>query len=376
MWGEAPECCERSGPNVHQTTVGRGSRPLIRVGRVVRGRDPVTQFPGDHPAAGWQPRHAPDPVVAVSPLPGVQDPAAVEEPDGGEILAGVVGETQRRAGAEWPGGGVVSPMEGTGVLARGEPSDQQQAEARRHADGELPTKCRSYPSGAAAFRRCSSVFQRGYHSGRRRHLDPRKQPMTVVPLLLAVLLQQPAAPPAPQAPARVPPSVGDTSPFRRLELPAPNLIREGSGMPGPRYWQQRADYTIQVSLDTAAHTAGGRETIRYTNNSPDTLRYAWLQVDQNIYREDSRGGAINPADARWAARGFQGGYTITAFDAVRSAAGAAGRPASARRSLTTTVNGTLLRADLDRPLPPDGTATWEIAFSFQIPEHGSDRMGR
>src|SRR2546426_190311 len=198
--------------------------------------------------------------------------------------------------------------------------------------------------------------------------------MTVAPLLFAVLLQQPAAPPAPQAPARVPPSVGDTSPFRRLELPAPNLIREGSGMPGPRYWQQRADYTIQVSLDTAAHTAGGRETIRYTNNSPDTLRYAWLQVDQNIYREDSRGGAINPADARWAARGFQGGYAITAFDAVRSAAtrGQAG----IRRSLTTTVNGTVLRADLDRPLPPGGTATWDVAFSFQIPEHGSDRMGR
>ena len=198
--------------------------------------------------------------------------------------------------------------------------------------------------------------------------------MTVAPLLFAVLLQQPAAPPAPQAPARVPPSVGDTSPFRRLELPAPNLIREGSGMPGPRYWQQRADYTIQVSLDTAAHTAGGRETIRYTNNSPDTLRYAWLQVDQNIYREDSRGGAINPADARWAARGFQGGYAITAFDAVRSAAtrGQAG----IRRSLMTTVNGTVLRADLDRPLPPGGTATWDVAFSFQIPEHGSDRMGR
>src|SRR3989442_12004174 len=69
MWGEAPECCERRGPNVHQTTVGRGSRPLIRVGRVVRGRDPVTQLPGDRPAAGWQPRHAPVPVVAVSPLP-------------------------------------------------------------------------------------------------------------------------------------------------------------------------------------------------------------------------------------------------------------------------------------------------------------------
>src|SRR5438128_12217545 len=186
--------------------------------------------------------------------------------------------------------------------------------------------------------------------------------MTVAPLLFAVLLQQPAAPPAPQAPARVPPSVGDTSPFRRLSLPASNLFRECSGRPWPLYWQQRADYTIRASLDTAAHTVSGRETIRYTNNAPDTLRYVWLQVDQNLDREDSRGGAINPADARWAARGFQGGYTITAFDAVRGGAGGrggAGSPAAVRRPLTTTVNGTLLRVDLDRPLPPGGTATWE-----------------
>jgi len=196
--------------------------------------------------------------------------------------------------------------------------------------------------------------------------------MLVVPLLLAVL-QQPTAPVQAPPSVRVPPSTGDTSPFRRLELPAPTLIREGSGMPGSRYWQQRVDYTIQVSLDTAAHTVGGRETIRYTNHSPDTLRYVWLQVDQNIYREDSRGGAVRPADARWAARGFQGGYTISAFDAVASAARG---QASTRRPLSTTLNGTVLRADLERPLPPGGTATWDVAYSFQIPGHGSDRMGR
>src|SRR5712692_10128875 len=214
---------------------------------------------------------------------------------------------------------------------------------------------------------------RGYDSTRRRYSYPRDIVMIVVPLLLAAWQQ--AAAPA-QAQPRLPLQVGDTSPFRRLTLPTPNLIREGSGMPGPRYWQQRADYTIRASLDTAAHSVSGRETIRYTNNSPDTLRYVWLQVAQNIYREDSRGGAINPADARWAARGFQGGYTITAFDAVGGAAGRAGRQAAPRRPLTITVNGTLLRADLDRPLPPGGTATWEVAFSFQIPERGSDRMGR
>src|SRR2546428_13642290 len=89
--------------------------------------------------------------------------------------------------------------------------------------------------------------------------------MLALALVVAVLQQSPPTP--------LPPQVGDTSPFRRLALPTPTLIREGSGRPGPRYWQQRADYTIHASLDTATHTIAGSETIRYTNNSPDTLAY-------------------------------------------------------------------------------------------------------
>ncbi len=200
--------------------------------------------------------------------------------------------------------------------------------------------------------------------------------MLVLSLLVATL-QQPVAPPtAPAAPAALPPlpnAWSDTSPFRRLALPAPTFLREGSGRPGPAYWQQRVDYTIAVTLDTGTHTVSGRETIRYTNNSPDTLTYVWLQVDQNIYRDDSRGTALYPPDARWAARGFDGGYAITRFDAVRAARAPA---PPARVALKTTVNGTLLRVELDRPLLPRATATWEIAYAFQVPEHGSDRMGR
>jgi peptidase M1-like protein len=170
----------------------------------------------------------------------------------------------------------------------------------------------------------------------------------------------------------LPAQVGDTSPFRRLALPAPTLIREGSGRPGPRYWQQRADYSIRASLDTATHTLSGSETIRYVNNSPDTLTYLWLQVDQNIYRAASRGAAINPTDARFSSRGFEGGYTI---DYVRAVRRTGGQPARTT-SLATTVNGTMMRADLDRPLAPGQVATLEVAFSFEVPEHGSDRMGR
>jgi hypothetical protein len=189
--------------------------------------------------------------------------------------------------------------------------------------------------------------------------------------LVLVALQQPAPIPVPPARQALPPQVGDTSPFRPLPLPAPTLIREGSGLPGPRYWQQRADYTIRAGLDTATHTIAGSETIRYANNSPDTLRYVWLQLDQNIYKANSRGAALNPADARFSGRAFEGGYTIEYVRAVRRVGQAAGRI-----PLASHENGTMLQVELDRPLAPGGRAELELAYRFEVPEHGSDRMGR
>ena len=196
--------------------------------------------------------------------------------------------------------------------------------------------------------------------------------MTAFSLLLLAALQQPA----PAGPARLPVGTADTSPFRRLAWPTPTLLREGSGAPGPRYWQQRADYVIRAALDTAAHTITGRETIRYANNSPDTLRYLWLQLDQNIYRTDSRGAAINPTDARFAGAGFVGGYTIESFGEMLAGPRTAQGPTTRVAPLHTTVNGTMLRAELDRPLAPGRTITLDVAYHFQVPEHGSDRMGR
>src|SRR2546425_2891379 len=183
--------------------------------------------------------------------------------------------------------------------------------------------------------------------------------MILLPLVLA-LAQQPTQPS--QLPP-LPAARTDTSPFRRLALPTPTMVREGSGRPGPVYWQQRVDYTIAVSLDTATHTIAGRETIRYTNRSPDTLRYVWLQLDQNLFRDDSRGALLNPPDARFAARGFRGGFVLDRVESVR-------------RTLRTIENGTLLRVELDRPLPPRAITSLEMGFSFQVPEHGADRMGR
>ena len=77
--------------------------------------------------------------------------------------------------------------------------------------------------------------------------------------------------------------------FRQLEemLPTPNEYRTASGAPGHRYWQQRADYTIDAELDDAARRITARETVTYYNNSPDALSYLWLQLDQNVFARDS-----------------------------------------------------------------------------------------
>src|SRR5216683_5213432 len=161
MGREAPEGGERARPGVDQAAIGRGGRPRKRVGRVSGGWDAVTQLPGDGPATGRQPGDAAIPVGTIEPLPRVQDRTAIGEPSRCEILARIVGEPKRRAGAEGSGRRVQAGVERAGVLARGENGDEQQAVARRHEDGRNVFRPRwsatdrfaSYPSPAAAFRR-------------------------------------------------------------------------------------------------------------------------------------------------------------------------------------------------------------------------------
>jgi hypothetical protein len=164
-----------------------------------------------------------------------------------------------------------------------------------------------------------------------------------------------------------PPASVAQDPFRRIDRmdwPGPNRYRDASGAPGPDYWQQRADYTIAATLDTTAKTIRGSVSIRYTNNSPDTLRVLWLQLDQNLYRTGSKGSLLFAAESRWGVRGFQGGYAITGLQVN-------GRAAATR------VDDTMMRIDLDTPLAPrGGVATVGMQFSFTVPDHGSDRMGR
>ncbi|HEY0433781.1 MAG TPA: M1 family peptidase, partial [Chitinophagaceae bacterium] len=94
-----------------------------------------------------------------------------------------------------------------------------------------------------------------------------------------------------------------------------NEIRTGSGEPGPKYWQNRADYKIDCTLDTATHRITSEVEITYTNNSPDNLKFLWLQLDQNIYRNESRASyTTTEAGGRWANAKFTQGDVIKSVE--------------------------------------------------------------
>ena len=159
----------------------------------------------------------------------------------------------------------------------------------------------------------------------------------------------------------------------------PNGVRTGSGEPGPGYWQQRADYVIRATLDTASRSVRGEERITYTNNSPDTLRYVWLQLEQNLFNSESRGYRVFGQDPRFGTKGAevsvspaQGGRAGAA--ATQAKPGVPARAAVPASALEYTVNGTEMRIDLARPLPPKGKQLLELAWSFPFGAN-SNRMG-
>ena len=138
--------------------------------------------------------------------------------------------------------------------------------------------------------------------------------------LASTLSAQAAATPRPNPSGPDLTGVGDTSMFAPLNLPPGNIYRSGSGAPGPKYWQQRADYDLHGTLDTAAKALHGEMTLRYTNNSPDTLRFVWFQVEQNAFKNGSLNSYVFPADSRFGARNFEGGDVIDRFNQVGGAA--------------------------------------------------------
>lgn len=157
--------------------------------------------------------------------------------------------------------------------------------------------------------------------------------------------------------------------FRQLsedELPTPNEYRTASGAPGNRYWQNRADYVIDVELDDVNQRIIGKETVTYKNFSPDTLDYLWLQIDQNIFAKDSDAEITRPAPAfdgrgmpirqldLMVNRDYDGKVNITG---VRDSRGIA---------LKNTLNKTMLRIDLPTPLAPGGSFVFSIDWDYAI----------
>lgn len=146
-------------------------------------------------------------------------------------------------------------------------------------------------------------------------------------------------------------------------LPTPNEYRTGSGAPGPKYWQQKADYTIHVELHEPTNSISGSEIITYTNNSPDVLKYLWLQLDQNILSEDnslanSTTGVVKDSiEAKAYAADvsdFKAGFNIKS---VKDTNG---------KSLAHTVNNTMMRVDLPQPLRSGEKYSFAIEWSYNI----------
>jgi hypothetical protein len=164
------------------------------------------------------------------------------------------------------------------------------------------------------------------------------------------------------------------SKFRQLyqEFSTPNSYRSASGAPGPNYYQQQADYKMDITLDDKNAKIYGEETITYTNNSPDVLEFLWVQLDQNVRTKDTKSALRDGGGVRLTAttasfvssymkESFDGGFNI---EFVKDANG---------RSLPFTINQTMMRVDLPTPLAANSQVSFSIKWWYNIPDHTTDR---
>jgi hypothetical protein len=164
-------------------------------------------------------------------------------------------------------------------------------------------------------------------------------------------------------------SVMSQSKFAQLdtELPTPNEYRTAAGAPGHNYYQQKADYKMQIRIDDETQKLSGEETITYTNNSPDKLEYLWLQLDQNIYDVNSDTKLIevekmedfkNIGDVKKKLFYYDGGFKV---ESITSASG---------QKMSYAINKTMMRINLDKPLLPKTSISFKIKWWYNI----NDRM--
>ena len=170
-------------------------------------------------------------------------------------------------------------------------------------------------------------------------------------------------------------AIPEVDPFRQLDeaLPTPNSVRNAAGAPGPNYWQQQVDHAIEVTLDPSKREITGSQRITYHNNSPDELRYLWLQLDQNRFKWDSLGERAEPAPDLSAPQGisflrqaiekteWEGGYRDIV---VTSGSG---------KSLATTIVDTMMRVDLPTPLASGSRFEFSMTWTFSVLKNSTDR---
>jgi len=160
--------------------------------------------------------------------------------------------------------------------------------------------------------------------------------------------------------------------FRQLgqELPTPNVYRAASGAPGHEYWQQQADYIMDIEINDEKQTISGFETITYHNNSPDPLDYLWLQLDQNVRAKNSDSHAIrnnsisdrmSPGQMRSINNDFDGGFKILE---VKDQSG---------QPLSYVINKTMMRIDLPKTLTSGSKTSFSIKWWYNVNNRATDR---
>jgi len=161
--------------------------------------------------------------------------------------------------------------------------------------------------------------------------------------------------------------------FKQLydEFATPNMFRTGSGAPGPAYYQQQADYKMDIEIDDVNAKLYGDETITYTNNSPDELSYLWVQLDQNMRARDSKTPLINSSGIGPATSGsraartylkerFDGGFNIEHVKDVNGG------------DLPHTINRTMMRVELPKPMKTGDQFSFNIKWWYNINDHVRD----
>jgi hypothetical protein len=150
--------------------------------------------------------------------------------------------------------------------------------------------------------------------------------------------------------------------------------RSASGQPGAKYWQNRADYSLTATLNEQTNEIVGTEILTYTNNSPDKLGFLWMNVDQNLFKKDSRGNAVIPTKgSRNGAKGqdFDGGFKIKSVKIVSTIAGK-----TVEKEATFVITDTRMQIQLPQELNANGASIKiKTEFSYISPIYGSDRTG-